>query len=99
MEKLSQNQKKMLLPAMTKTLKETLQESVGMDHHLPRVSGLYSHTAKPKEGRQKTQETKHGLLRELPKNAPLQGRFGSLWMTEGEAPNLARSEECEVFRP
>lgn len=37
----------------------------------------HSYKAKPKEGRLKPQEAKEGLLRELPKNAPLKGRFGS----------------------
>lgn len=60
---------------------------------------IYSHKAKPKEGRQKPQETKQGLLRELPKNAPLKGRFGSLWKTEGDRLYLACSGECKVFRP
>lgn len=60
---------------------------------------IHSHRAKPEEGREKPQETKQGLLEELPKNASLKGRFGSLWKTEGEGLNLAYSGECKVFRP
>lgn len=59
----------------------------------------YSHRPKPKEAIQKSQDTKEGLLRELPKNAPLKGRFGSLWNMGGEVPNLAGSGECKVCRP
>lgn len=58
---------------------------------------IHSYKAKPKKGRLKHLETKQGLLREQPKNAPLRGRFGSLWKTEGEGPNLACSGK--VFRP